>query len=42
METIQDFKDMLYLLEKHRVRYLVIGGLAVIHLDTEGRPAPFI
>jgi len=31
METIRDFEDMLYLLEKHRVRYLVIGGLAVIY-----------
>ena len=31
METIRDFEDMLYALEKHRVRYLIIGGLAVIY-----------
>jgi hypothetical protein len=30
METIQDFEDLLALLEKHHVRYLIIGGLAVI------------
>ena len=30
METIQDFEDMLELLGKHRVRYLIIGGLAFI------------
>jgi hypothetical protein len=28
MDTIQDFEDMLQLLERHRVRYLIIGGLA--------------
>ena len=31
METIQDFEDLLQLLEKHRVRYLIIGGLAFIY-----------
>jgi len=31
METVHDFEDMLFLLEKHRVRYLIIGGLAFIY-----------
>ncbi|MBW8003727.1 MAG: hypothetical protein FVQ80_17265 [Planctomycetes bacterium] len=31
METIQDFEDMLFLLNKHDVKYLVIGGLAFIY-----------
>jgi len=31
METIQDFEDMLVLLEKYKVRYLIIGGLAFIY-----------
>jgi hypothetical protein len=31
METIRDFEDMLELLEKHGVRYLVVGGLAFIY-----------
>jgi hypothetical protein len=31
METTHDFEDMLFLLEKHRVRYLIIGGLAFIY-----------
>jgi hypothetical protein len=31
METIHDFEDMLFLLEKHRVQYLIIGGLAFIY-----------
>ena len=31
MDTIQDFEDILQLLEKHRVRYLIIGGLAFIY-----------
>lgn len=31
METAHDFEDMLLLLEKHEVRYLVIGGLAFIY-----------
>jgi hypothetical protein len=31
METISDFEDILALLEKHRVRYLIIGGLAFIY-----------
>lgn len=30
METIQDFEDMLELLHKHQVKYLIIGGLAFI------------
>ena len=31
MEAIQDFEDMLRLLYKHKVRYLIIGGLAFIY-----------
>ena len=31
METINDFEDMLLFIEKHRVRYLIIGGLAFIY-----------
>ena len=31
MDTIRDFEDMLLLLGKHRVRYLIIGGLAFIY-----------
>ena len=31
METIQDFEDMLHLLHKHGVKYLIIGGLAFIY-----------
>ena len=31
MDTIQDFEDMLELLDKHRVKYLIIGGLAFIY-----------
>lgn len=31
METIQDFEDLLEILGKHRVRYLIIGGLAFIY-----------
>lgn len=30
MEAIQDFEDMLTLLHRHGVKYLVIGGLAFI------------
>jgi hypothetical protein len=30
VETIQDFEDVLYALEKHHVRYRIIGGLAFI------------
>jgi hypothetical protein len=30
VETIQDFEDLLHVFEKHRVRYLIIGGLAFI------------
>lgn len=30
METIQDFEDMLRLLEKYSVKYLIMGGLAFI------------
>jgi hypothetical protein len=35
MDTIQDFEDMLGVLAKHRVRYLIVGGLAYIH---HGKP----
>jgi hypothetical protein len=31
MDTISDFEDFLALLEAHRVRYLIIGGLAFIY-----------
>jgi hypothetical protein len=31
VETIQDFEDLLQILGKHRVRYLIIGGLAFIY-----------
>ena len=31
MDTIHDFEDMLALLDRHRVRYLIIGGLAFIY-----------
>jgi hypothetical protein len=31
VDAIQDFEDLLQLLGKHRVRYLVIGGLAFIY-----------
>lgn len=31
MNSIQDFEDMLTLLERHGVRYLIIGGLAFIY-----------
>ena len=31
MDTVQDFEDLLALLEKHEVRYLIIGGLAFIY-----------
>ena len=30
MKSIRDFEDLLELLEKHRARYLIIGGLAFI------------
>lgn len=30
METVRDFEDILFFLEKHRVRYLIIGGMAFI------------
>lgn len=31
MDAIQDFEDMLALLDKHGVKYLIIGGLAFIY-----------
>ena len=31
MDTVQDFEDLLTLLERHEVRYLIIGGLAFIY-----------
>jgi hypothetical protein len=31
LETVEDFEDLLALLERHRVRHLVIGGLAFIY-----------
>jgi hypothetical protein len=30
MDAIQDFEDILQLFAKHRVRYLIVGGLAFI------------
>jgi hypothetical protein len=30
MDTVQDFEDLLELLDRHSVRYLIIGGLAFI------------
>lgn len=30
MDAIRDFEDILQLLEQHSVRYLIVGGLAVI------------
>ena len=31
MEAIQDFEDLLFLFHKHRVRYLIMGGLAFVY-----------
>jgi hypothetical protein len=31
MEAIQDFEDMLLFFDEHKVRYLIIGGLAFIY-----------
>lgn len=31
VETVQDFEDLLDLLERFEVRYLIIGGLAFIY-----------
>jgi hypothetical protein len=31
VDAIQDFEDFLELLDRHGVRYLIIGGLAFIH-----------
>jgi hypothetical protein len=31
MDTVQDFEDILELLSGHRVRYLIVGGLAFIY-----------
>jgi hypothetical protein len=31
VDTVQDFEDLLATLEKHEVRYLIIGGLAFIY-----------
>jgi hypothetical protein len=31
MQTIEDFEDILILMHKHEVRYLIVGGLAFIH-----------
>ena len=31
MDTIHDFEDMLELLDRHEVRYLIVGGLAFIY-----------
>jgi hypothetical protein len=31
LDTVQDFEDLLALLEQHQARYLIIGGLAFIY-----------
>ena len=31
MDTVQDFEDLLATLERHQIRYLIIGGLAFIY-----------
>ncbi len=31
MDTIKDFEDILELFERHRVRYLIVGGMAFIY-----------
>jgi hypothetical protein len=31
MDAVSDFEDLLALLHRHKVRYLVIGGLAFIY-----------
>lgn len=31
MSAIGDFEDLLWLLEKHKARYLIVGGLAFIY-----------
>jgi len=31
VETVQDFEDLLELLDRHRARYLIVGGLAFIY-----------
>jgi len=31
VDTVHDFEDMLELLDRHHVRYLIIGGLAFIY-----------
>jgi hypothetical protein len=31
VDTVQDFEDLLATLERHQVRYLIIGGLAFIY-----------
>jgi hypothetical protein len=33
LDTVQDFEDLLELLERFEVRYLIIGGLAFIFHD---------
>ncbi len=31
MDAIRDFEDIIELLEKHKARYLVVGGLAFVY-----------
>lgn len=31
MDTVRDFEDILELFERHRVRYLIVGGMAFIY-----------
>jgi hypothetical protein len=41
LDTVQDFEDLLALLERREVRYLIIGGLAFIyHAPSPGGGPP--
>jgi hypothetical protein len=39
VEIFQDFEDLLHVFEKHRVRYLIIGGLAFIYQEPHRLPS---
>ena len=36
MLTSSDFKELLNLFEKHKIRYLIVGGYAVMKYRVEG------
>ena len=40
MDTVQDFEDLLALLERFGVRYLIVGGLAFIRYATRTPRCP--